>query len=101
MSMNDRDSSWQKNVEEHLDEMLRNPRYAFRELRTLARVFGDDSPNLTVTKTILRSMGARRNLGEADVWIKEGNWVKDDDGRVHRDAKGMYVLKKGIHPGQK
>jgi hypothetical protein len=101
MFANSRDSKWRKNVEGDLDEMLRNPRHAFRKLRTLARVFGDDSPNLAVTKTILRSMGARRSLGEADVWIKEDNWVKGDDGRVHRNAKGMYVLKKDIRPGQK
>lgn len=101
MDNNSQGGEWQKNVERDLDEMMRNPRHAFRNLRTLARVFGDDSPNLSVTKNILRSMSVRRSLGEADVWIKEDNWVKGNDGRVLRDADGMYILKRGIRPGRK
>jgi len=96
-----KDERWLKHVSDDLDEMLRNPNHAFREIETLGKVFGDDSENLAVTRAILENMGVRRSLTEADLWIKEDNWERDQKGRITRGANGLYPLKEGIEPGKK
>lgn len=85
-----KDDQWLKRVSSDLDEMLRNPNHAFREIEDLGKVFGDSSKNLAVTREVLEIMGVRRT--KADLWIREDNWERDQEGKITRGADGLYPL---------
>jgi len=88
---------WRKNnsdkqPERILDEMLRNPKFRFRETHTLAKAIHDTTEGYTVTQAILRKLGARHNIREKDTWTMDKYWKKD--------PKGKWTLKIGVKPGE-
>ncbi len=97
-----RDKKWLREVAAQLDEMLRNPKHPFRTTVVLGRVFGDRSESLEMTRAILtRIPGVRGNLGEADTWVNDNNWERDEHGGLRRTPDNHGILKPGLEPGHK
>jgi hypothetical protein len=95
---------WLGEVALRLNEMLANPRFAFRAVETLASVF-DDEPPFTLTRGILKRLPeVRRSTLEKNAWIKEDNWewVIDEQGRkrVARGDNNRYLLQEGVPEGR-
>jgi len=88
---------WRKNRRDQqpariISEMLRNPRFRFRETSTLARAIHDTTEGDVVTIAILKHLGARHNLGSKDSWIVDDNW--------EQDATGTWRLRSSVEPGR-
>jgi hypothetical protein len=75
-----------------LDEMLRHPKYRFRETSTLARAIHDTTTGHVVTVALLQHIGARHNLGKKETWTKDDNWEQDDN--------GTWSLRSRVEPGR-
>jgi hypothetical protein len=87
---------WRKNRGEQqpmkiLDEMLRHPKYRFRETDRLAKAINDNTDGRVVTETLLRKMGARHNILKRDTWTMDKYWEKTPE--------GIWRLRKRVKPG--
>jgi hypothetical protein len=98
-----REKKWLDKAAKQLNEMLANPRFAFRSVETLATVFDDDPPYTLTRGTLKRLPGIRRSTLRASAWIKEDNWVwtVDENGRkrVAKDSEGRYILQENVPEG--
>jgi hypothetical protein len=75
-----------------LDQMLRNPTLGrFRTITTLASAIDDNTEGHSLTRSLLRTMGARRNTRGKDLWTMAKYWEKN--------ATGEWVLRAGVEPG--
>jgi hypothetical protein len=65
-----------------LDEMLRNPRYRFREAATLAQAIDDTTADRRITSRLLLALGARHNVQQngVDSWTMDKYWKRGSDG---------------------
>ncbi|MFT3970518.1 MAG: hypothetical protein QM695_09615 [Micropruina sp.] len=98
-----RDRDVRRAIAAHFDEMLRNPRFPYRRTATFAKVVGDASADHAATRAILSGLivgGVRGSLGHEDAWVRPGNWVLDERGRVARGADGRGLLRPGVTPGR-
>ena len=93
---------WIDNATNQLNQMLANPRFAFRNLNKLATAFDDDPP-YTLTRETLRGLSqesVRRNVLDENTWIKENNWMwtrgENSPDRPAKDRNGLYVLRDGV-----
>jgi hypothetical protein len=98
-----------KNASRHLDEMLRNPTWPYRNTSQLARILHDTTDDYSATRKILLDINARPNLRTdgSDTWVFEENWQwipnPDHPGSlmVARNPDNTGKLKDGVKPGKK
>jgi hypothetical protein len=84
-----------KQIVNILDEMLRNPRYRFRNTTKLANAIGDTTPDQAITRHILVKMGADHNTKDdgKDTWQMKKYW---------EDTSGPpWKLKANCKPGNR
>jgi hypothetical protein len=90
-----------QNPQKLLDEMLRNPKWRFRETARLAAKINDTTAGYSITTIFLREMGAHHNIklkDARDTWWMPKYWEEDASG--HGSTKdGKWKLRKGITPG--
>ena len=85
-----------------LDEMLRNPKYKFRETKRLAAAIHDDTKDHKVTVDLLRGMGATANIREdgTDSWAMHKYWEEANPPGTGTDTTGKWKLRKDVKPGK-
>jgi len=98
------EKKWLAKVTKQLNEMLANPRFAFRNIETLGTVLDDEPPFTLTRNTLKRLPDVRRSTLKNNAWIKENNWVWriDEKGRrkVAKNDSGHYILEKGVPEGR-